>query len=101
MKKIPSDIAFTPTVKAIQEQHGSRSSYARMEQGRGWQTDVLPDLATFIGELDMFYLGTANAQGQPYIQHRGGPPGFLKVVDDKTLAFADFGGNHQYITLGN
>jgi len=101
MKKFPSDIAFTPAVKDIQERKGSRQNYARMERGRGWQTTVTPDLAEFVAELDMFYLGTANAEGQPYIQYRGGPPGFLKVIDEHTLGFADFGGNLQYITLGN
>ncbi|CAN5555972.1 pyridoxamine 5'-phosphate oxidase family protein [soil metagenome] len=72
-----------------------------MEQKRGWQTAIGPDLASFLATLDMFYLSTANAQGQPYVQYRGGPQGFLKVLDDKTLGFADFGGNRQYITLGN
>ncbi len=62
---------------------------------------MTPELAEFLGDLDMFYLGTASAKGQPYIQHRGGPPGFLKVLDDQTLGFADFGGNRQFITLGN
>src|SRR3954453_6630767 len=97
----PSDVAFTPAVKAIQEQNGSRESYARMEMGRGWRTTVTPDLAAFLADLDMFYLGTANSHGQPYIQYRGGPPGFLKVINDHTLGFADFGGNQQYVTLGN
>src|SRR5271165_3225888 len=101
MRKPPSDIAFTPAVKAIQEQKGSRPDYARIERGRGWRTTVTPDLAEFLAELDMFYLGTANAERQPYIQYRGGPPGFLKVIDERTLAFGDFGGNQQYITLGN
>lgn len=101
MPEIPSDIAFTPAVKAIQSRKGSRSGYARMEQNGGWQTTITPDLAEFIANLDMFYIGTASAEGQPYIQHRGGPPGFLKVIDDRTLGFADFGGNRQYITLGN
>ena len=101
MPTIPSDIAFTPAVKAIQQQKGSRHGYARMEQGGGWMSTVTPDLAGFLAELDMFYLGTANAQGQPYIQYRGGSPGFLKVIDEHTLGFADFGGNRQYITLGN
>jgi predicted pyridoxine 5'-phosphate oxidase superfamily flavin-nucleotide-binding protein len=101
MGKIPSDIAFTPAVKAIRTQKGSRESYARMERGRGWQTTITPDLADFIAAMDMFYLGTANAQGQPYIQYRGGPPGLLKVIDEHTLGFADFGGNRQYLTLGN
>jgi len=101
MKRIPSDIAFTPAVKALQQQYGSRHSYARMEQGEGWQTTVTPELAEFLAGLDMFYLGTANAAGQPYIQYRGGAPGFLKVLDEHTLGFADFGGNRQYITTGN
>ncbi len=101
MPAIPSDIAFTPAVKAIQTQKGSRSSYARMEERGSWQTNVTPELEVFLSELDMFYLGTSNADGQPYIQYRGGPTGFLKVVDEQTLGFADFGGNRQYITLGN
>ena len=101
MREYPSDIAFTPAVKAIQQQKGSRGSYARQERSGGWETTVTPELAEFLAELDMFYLGTATADGQPYIQHRGGPPGFLKVVDDHTLGFADFGGNRQYLTLGN
>lgn len=100
-RQFSSDIAFTPSVKAIQEKKGSRRSYSHMEQAGSWQTTVTPDLAGFIARLDMFYLGTANADGQPYIQYRGGAPGFLKVVDEKTLGFADFGGNRQYITLGN
>lgn len=101
MRRYPSDVAFTPAVKQIQQEKGSRASYAKVEQGRGWKTRITPDLAEFIAGLDMFYLGTANGEGQPYIQYRGGPPGFLKVLDDETLAFADFGGNRQYITLGN
>ncbi len=101
MTRPSSDIAFTPAVKAIQSQKGSRASYARMEQRGGWQTGVTEDLAGFVAGLDMFYLGTANKEGQPYIQYRGGPVGFLKVVDEHTLGFADFGGNRQYITLGN
>jgi uncharacterized protein len=96
-----SDIAFTPSVKAIQTEKGSRSNYARMEQGGGWETTVTSELRSFLAELDMFYLGTANAQGQPYIQYRGGSPGFLRVVDSQTLGFGDFAGNRQYITLGN
>ncbi|WP_422927294.1 pyridoxamine 5'-phosphate oxidase family protein [Singulisphaera sp. PoT] len=101
MRTYPSDVAFTPAVKAIQGRKGSRSQYARLERGRGWQTTVTPELSEFLAGLDMFYLGTSNAEGQPYIQYRGGSPGFLKVVDDTTLGFADFGGNRQYITLGN
>ncbi len=101
MRSIPSDIAFTAAVKEIQTEKGSRDSYARLERGRGWQTSVTPELAEFLSGLDMFYLGTSNAAGQPYIQYRGGSPGFLKVIDDHTLGFADFGGNRQYVTLGN
>ncbi|TWU00277.1 Pyridoxamine 5'-phosphate oxidase [Botrimarina colliarenosi] len=101
MSRYPSDIAFTPTVKTIQESKGSREAYHGMEQRGGWQTTVTPDLRQFLSELDMFYLGTSNAEGQPYIQYRGGPAGFLRVIDQTTLGFADFGGNRQYITLGN
>lgn len=101
MREHVSDIAFTPAVKAVQERKGSRKGYARMEAKGGWQGAVTDDLAAFIAERDSFYLGTASADGQPYIQHRGGPKGFLKVVDEKTLAFADFTGNRQYITAGN
>jgi uncharacterized protein len=101
MRQFSSDIAFTPAVKGIQSKKGSRSGYARMETGGSWETRVTPELEEFLADLDMFYLGTANAEGQPYIQYRGGTPGFLKKVDEKTLGFADFGGNRQYITLGN
>ncbi len=101
MGRSASDVAFTTAVKVIQSLKGSRPAYARMEEASGWETTVTPELAEFLAGLDMFYLGTANAQGQPYIQYRGGPPGFLKPIDDKTLAFADFAGNRQYITLGN
>ncbi len=101
MRTLPSDVAFTPAVKAIQAQKGSRQSYSRMEQGHGWKTTITPDLAEYVADLDMFYLGTANSDGQPYIQYRGGPPGFLRVIDDHSFGFADFGGNRQYITLGN
>jgi predicted pyridoxine 5'-phosphate oxidase superfamily flavin-nucleotide-binding protein len=97
----PSDVAFTPTVKAIQSRKGSRQGYASMEERGSWETRITPDLAEFIGRQASVFLGTASAGGQPYIQHRGGPPGFLKVLDDKTLGFADFAGNRQYITLGN
>ncbi|QDV52256.1 pyridoxamine 5'-phosphate oxidase family protein [Gimesia fumaroli] len=101
MNRPASDIAFTSSVKAIQSSKGSRSQYSRMEQGSGWQTKVTPDLAVFLSDRDMFYLGTANQSGQPYIQYRGGNPGFLKVLDETTLGFADFAGNRQFISLGN
>ena len=96
-----SDIAFTPAVKAIQSAKGSRGAYARMEESGGWRTEIDDNLAAFIAAQTSVFLATANAQGQPYIQHRGGPPGFLHVLDAKTLAFADFRGNRQFITLGN
>lgn len=101
MRPFSSDIAFTPAVKRIQTAKGSRTNYARMEAGGSWETTVTPELAAFLADLDMFYLGTSNAEGQPYLQYRGGSPGFLMPVDEKTLGFADFSGNRQYITLGN
>ena len=101
MTRPVSDIAFTPAVKALQEHNGSRAGYARMEEKGGWRDTVTPDLAAFLAERDSFYLATASGAGRPYIQHRGGPKGFLKILDDKRLAFADFGGNRQYITAGN
>jgi predicted pyridoxine 5'-phosphate oxidase superfamily flavin-nucleotide-binding protein len=96
-----SDVAFTPAVKAIQAERGSRQAYERLEARGGWQRTVTPDFVAFLAERDSFYFGTANAAGQPYIQHRGGPKGFLRVLDEQTLGFADFRGNKQYITLGN
>ena len=101
MARYASDIAFTDTVKAEQAARGSRAQYARMEQAKGWPTAVTPDLAAFIAQVRSFYLGTANKDGQPYIQHRGGPAGFLHVLDERTLGFADLAGNRQYITAGN
>jgi len=104
MKHPISEIAFTATIKAAQEKRGSRTSYARMEE-RGdpgpWRDVVTPELEEFIAERDSLYLGTAGTDGQPYIQYRGGPKGFLKVLDEHTLAFAEFQGNAQYISLGN
>lgn len=97
----PSDIAFTPSVKAQQVRLGSRDAYARVESGRGWSTAITEDLADFIAAQRSAFLATATADGQPYIQHRGGPPGFLKVLDDRTIGFADYSGNRQYISLGN
>jgi hypothetical protein len=97
----PSDIAFTHTVKALQSRKGSRRAYANMESGRGWQTTITPELKLFIEAQISVFLATANAAGQPYIQHRGGPPGFLRVLDDATLGFVDYSGNRQYISSGN
>jgi uncharacterized protein len=96
-----SDVAFTSAVKAQQTRLGSRTAYARMDEKGGWSDTVSEELAQFIGERDSFYLATTSALGQPYVQHRGGPKGFLKIVDERTLAFADFSGNRQYITAGN
>ncbi len=96
-----SDVAFSAAVKTEQSRRGSRAAYARMEQGEGWSTAVDDELRAFLAERDSCYLATASAAGQPYIQHRGGPKGFVRVLDERTLAFADYGGNRQYITLGN
>jgi predicted pyridoxine 5'-phosphate oxidase superfamily flavin-nucleotide-binding protein len=96
-----SDVAFTPAVKAIQARKGSRDTYANVEQNGGWRTEVDDNLAAFLAETNSFYLATANAEGQPYIQHRGGPKGFVKVLDKHTLAFTDYSGNRQFITQGN
>ena len=96
-----SDVAFTPMVKQLQEHRGSRRSYQRMEQAGSWETTITAELAEFIAAQTSVFLATVNAAGQPYIQHRGGPPGFLKVMDEHTLGFADFVGNRQYITTGN
>jgi uncharacterized protein len=96
-----SDIGFTPRVKEIQSCKGSRSAYARMEEGGSWQTVITPDAAQFIQAQPSVFFATANTDGQPYIQHRGGPPGFLRVLDPHTIGFADFAGNRQYISTGN
>ena len=101
IRSYTSDLAFTPSVKALQTRRGSRDAYARMEMNGSWETRVSPDLALFIEAQTSVFLGTANTEGQPYIQHRGGPPGFLRILDDQTIGFADFRGNRQYITLGN
>lgn len=96
-----SDIAFTPRVKAIQAERGSRPNYARMEERGGFRTELTEDLAQFLAGIDTAFLATANAAGQPYTQHRGGPKGFIKILGPKTLGFADYKGNRQYITTGN
>jgi len=96
-----SDVAFTPAVKAIQTRKGSRDAYAHVEQHGGWRTEIDENLAAFLAETNSLFFATASADGQPYIQHRGGPKGFLKVLDNNTLAFADYSGNRQYITQGN
>jgi predicted pyridoxine 5'-phosphate oxidase superfamily flavin-nucleotide-binding protein len=96
-----SDVAFTSTVKAVQARKGSRQAYERVEAKGGWQTRITPDLAGFIAAQTSAFLATASADGQPYIQHRGGPKGFIKVLDKNTIAFADYSGNRQYISQGN
>lgn len=96
-----SDVAFTPRVKAVQERLGSRRIYEGVEKRGGFHSVITDELAAFLAERDSFYFGTASAEGRPYIQHRGGKPGFLKVIDETTLAFADFSGNQQYISMGN
>lgn len=95
------EIAFTPEVEVAQEQRGSRETYARYIANGPANDTVTPKLAEFIAHLDGFYLGTMSSNGYPYIQFRGGPPGFLRVIDEKTLGFADFSGNAQYISVGN
>ena len=96
-----SDVAFTPVVKAIQARKGSREAYAKQEARGGWRTEIDDNLAAFLTETNSLYLATATADGQPYIQHRGGPKGFVKILDKNTIAFADYAGNRQYITQGN
>jgi len=95
-----SDLVFTPAARRAQEQRGSSKAFAgRIEQG--FPDTVTPDLAQFIARIDTAFLGTVTENGSPYIQHRGGPRGFIKVIDDKTLGFADYRGNRQYITISN
>jgi predicted pyridoxine 5'-phosphate oxidase superfamily flavin-nucleotide-binding protein len=96
-----SDVAFTPSVKAVQARKGSRDRYLRMEQNGSWETRITPDLRTFIEAQTSVFFATVNAAGQPYVQHRGGPPGFLRVLDDHEIGFVDYAGNRQYVTLGN
>jgi len=100
-RTFPSDVAFTPAVKAVQSRKGSRNAYARMEEGGGWETAITDELKEFIEAQTSVFLATANAQGQPYIQHRGGPAGFLHVRDEHTIELADFVGNRQFISTGN
>jgi predicted pyridoxine 5'-phosphate oxidase superfamily flavin-nucleotide-binding protein len=96
-----SDVAFSPSVKAAQTAHGSRDIYARQEARGGFRTGVTPELQTFLAGVDTAYLATASAAGQPYAQHRGGPPGFIRALGPDLLGFADYAGNRQYISTGN
>ena len=101
LRSYSSDVAFTPAVKEIQTRKGSRDAYAHVEQRGGWRTEVDENLAALLAQTNSLYFSTASADGQPYIQHRGGPRGFVKILDNTTLAFADYSGNRQYITQGN
>jgi uncharacterized protein len=101
VRTFSSDVAFTSTVKAIQARKGSREAYAQVEQRGGWRTEIDENLSAFLGQTNSIYFATASADGQPYIQHRGGPKGFIKILDKNTIAFADYSGNRQYITQGN
>ena len=101
MRAPTSDIAFTPTVKALQTGRGSRAGYEKMEDRGGFRTELTEDLADFLAAVDTAYLATTNASGQPYAQHRGGPKGFIRIIGPHTLGFADYRGNRQYITTGN
>ncbi|PTS81536.1 pyridoxamine 5'-phosphate oxidase [Sphingomonas sp. HMWF008] len=96
-----SDIAFTPTVKALQSARGSRGAYAKMEAHGGFRTEIDAMLTAFLAQVDTAYLATANAAGQPYAQHRGGPKGFIRVLGPRTLGWADYEGNRQYVSTGN
>lgn len=101
MRKPSSDVAFTASVKAVQARKGSRAVYARMEARGGFESEVTDELARFVGERDSAYLATASASGRPYVQHRGGPKGFIQVLDRHTLGWVDLRGNRQYVTAGN
>jgi uncharacterized protein len=96
-----SDVAFSAAVKQVQSERGSRAAYARQESRGGFESVVTAELAGFLAEVDTAFLATASADGQPYVQHRGGPPGFIRVVDDQTLGLLDLAGNRQYVTTGN
>lgn len=96
-----SDVAFTPAVKAIQARKGSREAFARVEANGGWRTEIDERLAALLTGTNSLFMATATADGQPYIQHRGGPKGFIRILDKTTIAFADYSGNRQYLTQGN
>lgn len=96
-----SDIAFTPSVKALQARRGSRDAYARLEARGGFFTELTPDLSAFLENAVTAYLATSSAAGRPYVQHRGGPPGFIRVLGKRTIGFADYRGNRQYVSAGN
>ena len=101
MRHYPSDVAFSPAVKQAQSERGSRAAYARVESGGGFATAITDELRGFLAQVDTAFLATASAAGQPYVQHRGGARGFIRALDEHTLAFVDFTGNRQYVTTGN
>src|SRR5271167_2936651 len=101
MTKSFGSLVFTPVVKALQERYGSRRQYASLDKQSDTPARLGPDEREFLGERDTFYMASVGATGWPYVQHRGGPKGFLKVIDDHTIAFADFRGNKQYVSTGN
>jgi predicted pyridoxine 5'-phosphate oxidase superfamily flavin-nucleotide-binding protein len=101
MNRFSSDVAFSPAVKRVQAERGSRRAYGRVEEHGGFPTEVDDELRAFLAEVDTAFLATASADGQPYVQHRGGPKGFVRALDAGTLAFVDFAGNRQYVSTGN
>lgn len=96
-----SDVAFTEAVLQAQTQRGSRAAIAQMNENRAWPTEINDDLTAFLADRDSAYIATVSSDGRPYIQHRGGPKGFLQPLDRRTIGFADFSGNRQYISIGN
>lgn len=100
-RSFASDVAFSQTVKAVQARKGSRTAYARMEAGGSWEQTITDELQHEIESQTSVFIATASADGQPYMQHRGGPPGFLRVLDEHTIGFVDYAGNRQYISQGN
>lgn len=96
-----AEIAFTDRVKAFQESQGSRRFYAKLEAGKETDARLTEAEMAFISRRDSFYIASVGETGWPYVQHRGGPPGFLRILDDRTLGFVDFRGNRQYVTVGN
>jgi predicted pyridoxine 5'-phosphate oxidase superfamily flavin-nucleotide-binding protein len=96
-----SDVAFSPAVKRIQEERGSRGTYARIEAAGGFHDRVDERLRAFLAEIDTAFLATASADGQPYVQHRGGPRGFIRALDERTIGLLDHAGNRQYVSTGN
>jgi len=101
MNQLSSDIAFTPSVKAVQTRRRSRDLYAKVEARGGFRTEITTDLVDFLAGVDTAYLATASAAGQPYAQHRGGPKGFIRMLGPKLIGWADYAGNRQYVSTGN